>query len=105
MLNITGKRLFLFFLMGGMIVILLFTPGCFILCAAVHNATDVSHGTSCTMLSHAFVQTGTGVSAIFILSLMGLLLLRNSYFIPAGFFLSPFKPPRFHALTAAVDFN
>jgi hypothetical protein len=92
----TGKRLFWILLMGIMAFSVLFVPVCSTLCSADPHNTDFSHGANCTILSHSFVQIGIGLSTIFILPLMGLLFLINSYFIPAGFLLSPFKPPRFH---------
>ncbi len=93
----TGKRLFWILLMGMIAFSVLFTPVCSTLCSANPHNTDFSHGANCTILSHSFVQIGIGLSAIFILLLMGFFLVRSSYFVPAGFFSSPFRPPRFHA--------
>ncbi len=93
-MHLTYKRIF--FLMGMMAFCVLFTPMCSTLCSDSPQAMDVSHATNCDVLSHSFVQTGIGLSAIFIMPYIGLLFLISSYFIPAGFFLSLFKPPRFH---------
>jgi hypothetical protein len=92
-----NKRLFLFLLMGMMAFSVLFTPVCSTLCLDSPDVTDVSHGAKCTILSHSFVQTGIGLSAIFILPFMSLLFLTSPSFFPPGFFLSLFKPPRLHA--------
>jgi hypothetical protein len=96
-MDFSGKKLFLIFLMGMMAFSVLFTPVCSTLCLDSPDITDVSHRAKCATLSHSFVQTGIGLSAIFILPLMGLLFLTSSFFIPTGFILSPFRPPRFHA--------
>ena len=95
-MDLTRKKCFVFFLMGIMAFSVLFVPVCSTLCSAGSNVADVSHGASCTFLSHSFTQFGIGLSAIFILPLMGLFLLISSYYIPAGFLLPLFKPPRFH---------
>jgi hypothetical protein len=96
-MNFTNKKLFWFLLMGMMAFSVLFTPVCSTLCLDSPDITDVSHRANCPVLSHSFVQIGIGLSAIFILPLMGLLFLTSSFFIPTGFILSPFRPPRFHA--------
>jgi len=96
-MKLTEKKLFLFFLMGMMAFSVLFAPVCSTKCLDSPDVADASHGDNCTMLSHSFVQTGMGLSAIFILPSMGLLFLQSTFFIPAGFILSPFRPPRFHA--------
>ncbi len=96
-MDFSGKKLFLIFLMGMMAFSVLFTPVCSTLCFTGPDVTDISHRANCPILSHSFVQIGIGLSAIFMLPLIGLLFLISSNSISAGFFLSPFRPPRFQA--------
>ncbi len=95
-MELNRKRLFSFTLMGIVAFSILFNPVCFTLCSASLDGTDVYHGASCTFSSHFFTQIAIVLSAIFILPFMGLLFVISSYYIPSGFLLSPFKPPRFH---------
>ena len=96
-MNLTGKKLFLIFLMGMMAFSVLFTPVCSTLCFDGPDVTDVSHRANCPIISHSFVQVGIGLAVIFILPLIGFLFLISPNSISAGFFLSPFRPPRFQA--------
>ena len=96
-MDCSGKKLFLIFLTGIMAFSVLFTPICPTLCFDSPDVTDISHRGNCPILSHSFVQIDFRLSAIFILSLMGLIFLISPNSISAGFFLSPFRPPRFQA--------
>ncbi len=96
-MNCSGKKLFLIILIGTMAFSVLFTPLCPTLCFDSPDVTDISHRENCSILSHSFVQIDFGLSAILILPLIGLIFLISPNSISAGFFLSPFRPPRFQA--------
>ncbi len=62
------------------------------LCLQVCPSGDHGLGLICPISSHPFAYIGTELSAI--LLLMGLILLINITFMPEGFVLPPFRPPR-----------
>jgi len=50
---------------------------------------------NCGITTHSFVSMEAGLSALFILPLLGLFLAINVFSIPAGYHFPMFKPPRF----------
>jgi len=58
---------------------------------------------SCPFAFHSFIQIAIGLSALFVLPLAGLFLVRDRKFIPAGFYWPLFKPPRFSHEIIATD--
>jgi hypothetical protein len=95
-MNLTSKKLILLSLMGMLAFSILFTPVCSTVCAAAPTASSDMNSTSCNISSHIFVQSGAGPSGHFMLMLMGFFFFISVYFIPDGFVLSPYRPPRFH---------
>ena len=63
----------------------------------VSNALDLDSPMdgSCPFSDHSFVQIVIVLSALFVLPLAGLFLVRDRQFIPPGVYLPLFKPPRF----------
>ena len=63
----------------------------------VSNALDLDSPMdgSCPFSDHSFVQIVIVMSALFVLPLAGLFLVRDRQFIPPGVYLPLFKPPRF----------
>ncbi|MCG6971876.1 MAG: hypothetical protein LJE66_01900 [Desulfobacterales bacterium] len=96
-MNPTSKKLIVLSLMGMLAFSVLFTPVCSTMCAVTLNVAGEIGSTSCNISSHFLVQSGVGPSDHFILILIGLFFFIGVYFIPDGFVLSPYRPPRFHA--------
>jgi hypothetical protein len=95
-MNLTKKKSLLFLLLGSVVLSILFTAVCAPLCHSSHHGSDFSQGANCTFSSHSFVQIGAGLSALFMLPFMGLFLVFGVPYIPKGFFLFPYRPPRLH---------
>jgi len=93
----TAKRQMLNFSIGSMVFIVSLVVVCAALCPTDAYGSPFPVSTDCTFTSHAVVPIGNGQSAFLILLLVGLLLALNKSVISAGFYLSPFRPPRFHA--------
>ena len=83
--------------MGMLAFSVLFTPVCSTMCSVTLNVVGEIGSTSCNTSSHYFFQSGVGPSGHFMLILIGLFFFIGVYFIPDGFVLSPYRPPRFHA--------
>jgi hypothetical protein len=83
------------FLIGVPAVIVVVIALCSSLCPIDNPGTDLFQHSTCGLTSHLFVSIGLGLSALFILLLIGTFLNKKMLSIPSGFFSSPFKPPRF----------
>jgi len=94
--NMNTRRQLLIFLIGSMALIVSLVVVCAALCPTDSYGSQFPARTDCTFTSHAFVHIGNGQSPFFILLLAGLFLMLNKYTLSAGFYLSPFRPPRFH---------
>ena len=96
-MHMNGKRRLLLLLIGSMAFIVSFV----VICAAIYPSgsygPEFPANTDCSFTSHAFAHIGIGLSVLFILSLLGSFLIINRSIILDGFYMSPFKPPRFHA--------
>ena len=95
-MNLSRKKSSLFLLLGSVIFAVIFAPVCAPLCPSSYNGNDFSQGVNCSFASHSFVRIGGGLAALFSLSIMGLFLVFGISYIPQGFFLPPFRPPRFY---------
>ncbi len=62
------------------------------LCLQICPSGQHGLGLICPISTHSFVYIASELSAI--LTLMGLILLINITFMPEGFVLPPFRPPR-----------
>ena len=87
-----------FILMGTLAFIVAVIALCASLCPVDTPGIDLFQHATCGMTSHALVSIGIGLSALFILPLMGTFLNKKMLSIPSGFFSSQFKPPRFFDL-------
>jgi hypothetical protein len=94
--HMNAKRRLLIFLIGSMAFIVSLVVVCAAICPMGSYGNQFPTSTDCTFTSHAFVHPGNGQSALFILLFAGLLLTLNKAKISAEFYLSPFRPPRFH---------
>jgi hypothetical protein len=83
------------FLMGVPTVIIVMIALCSSLCPLDNPGVDLIQHSTCGLTSHSFVSIEIGLSALFILPLIGTFLNKKILLIPSGFFSSPFKPPRF----------
>jgi len=91
-----AKRQLLIFLIGSMALIVSLVVICATICPTDSYGYQFPASTDCTFTSHAFAHIGNGQSAFFILLLVGLFFVLNKSIISDGFFLSLFRPPRFH---------
>jgi hypothetical protein len=94
-MNLIKKHLILTIIIGilgsGIPVITL----CSSYCVSSNLDLDSSMDGSCPFLDHSFVQIAMVLSALFVLPLAGLFLVRDRQFIPPGVYWPFFKPPRF----------
>ena len=94
-MNITKKNLILLVIIGvlasGIPVITL----CSSYCVSNDPDLDSPMDGSCPFSFHSFVQIVIVLSALFVLPLVGLFLIRDRQFIPSGAYWPLFKPPRF----------
>lgn len=82
---------------GSLALIVSLIVICAALCPSDSYRSEFPMNADCTFTSHAFVQVGIGLSFLLIILLLGLLLIINRSVILDGFYISPFKPPRFRA--------
>jgi len=72
------------------------------LCSSHYGAgyagLDFPEDALCSLSAHSFVQVADELSVIGVIPLFGILLFRRRFFIPAGFMVTIFKPPRFSQL-------
>gem|GEM_PF-1106405 len=101
-MHFTRKKILFLILMGGVTFIVFSVPMCAPLCPESHHGADFFQDENCTISSHFFVRIGAGLASFFILPLLGLFLIRSISSVPEGFFLSPYKPPRYFSLISAV---
>jgi hypothetical protein len=94
--HMKAKRQLRMFLIGSMAFIVSLLVASAALCPPDSHGNQFSASTDCTFTSHAFAPIGNGQSALFILFLAGLLLTLNRSKLSPGFYLSPFRPPRFN---------
>jgi hypothetical protein len=94
-MNLIKKNLILFIIIGilgsGIPVITL----CSSYCVSSNLDLDSPMDGSCPFADHSFVQIAIVLSALFVLPLAGLFLVRDRQFIPPGVYWPLFKPPRF----------
>ena len=93
----TAKRQMLNFSIGSMVFIVSLVVVCAAICPTDSFGSQFPASTDCTFTSHTVVTIGNEQSAFFILLFLGLFLAFNKSIISDGFFLSPYRPPRFHA--------
>jgi hypothetical protein len=92
----TTKKLLIFIIIIGILgsgipVITL----CSSYCVSGDVELDSAMDGSCPFMYHSFVQIAIVLSALFVLPLAGLFLVRDRQFIPPGVYWPLFKPPRF----------
>ncbi len=92
-MNLTKKNLILFIIIGILVSGIPVIPWCASYC--VSSDLDSPVDGSCPFSYHSFVQIAIVLSALFVLPLAGLFLVRARQFIPPGVYLPLFKPPRF----------
>ena len=90
-----GQLLISFF--GSLALVVSLVVICASLCPSDSYGSEFPVNADCTFTSHVFVQAGIGLSFFFIIPLIGLLPIVNRSVILDGFYMSPFKPPQFHA--------
>jgi hypothetical protein len=97
-LSILSKKKFILLIIIGILVsgipaVTLCSSYC------VSNALDLDSPMdgSCPFSDHSFVQIIIVLSALFVLPLAGLFLVRGRQFIPPGAYWPLFRPPRFSA--------
>ena len=88
------KNLILFIIIGIVAYNIPVVSLCSSHCVTVNPDIDSSKDASCSISSHSFVQFSIGFSILIILPLVSLLVLIKKLYIPTGFFLPPFRPPK-----------
>jgi len=94
--HMNAKKQLLIFLIESMVIIVSLVVVCAAICPTGSYGNQFPASTDCTFTSHAFIHPANGQSALFILLSVGLLLTLNKAEISSGFYLLPFRPPRFH---------
>jgi hypothetical protein len=94
-MNITKKHLILFIIIGILVSGIPVITLCSSYCVSSDLDLDSPRDGSCPFLYHSLVQIAIVLSALFVLPLAGLFLVRDRQFIPSGVYLPLFKPPRF----------
>lgn len=59
-----------------------------------HAGFDYLLDIKCSFTAHSFVQTAAELSGFGVIPLLGILLFKGRFIIPAGFIVTIFKPPR-----------
>ena len=94
-MNITKKHLIPIIIIGILGSSIPVITLCSSNCVSSDLDLDSPMNGSCPFSDHSFVQIAIVLSALFVLLLAGLFLVRGRQFIPAGVFWPLFKPPRF----------
>ena len=96
-MNINKKNIILLIIIGILVSGIPAVTLCSSYC--VSNALDLDSPMdgSCPFSDHSFVQIVIVLSALFVLPLAGLFLVRDRQFIPPGANWPLFRPPRFSA--------
>lgn len=82
---------------GSLALIVSLIVICAALCPSDSYRSEFPMTADCIFTSHVFVQAGIGLSFLLIVPLIGIFLDINRSIILDGFYMSPFKPPRFRA--------
>ena len=104
-MNITKKHLILFIIIGILVSGIPVITLCSSYCVSSDLDLDSPMDGSCPFLYHSFVQIAIVLSALFVLPLAGLFLVRDRQFIPSGVYLPLFKPPSIFPLKHYDQFN
>jgi hypothetical protein len=94
-MNLTRKNIILFIIIGILVSGIPVITLCSSYCVSSDLDLDSPMDGSCPFSYHSFVQIAIVLSALFVLPLAGLFLVRDRQFIPSGVYLPLFKPPRF----------
>jgi hypothetical protein len=94
-MNPTKNNLILLVIIGILVSGIPVITLCSSYCVSSDLDLDSPMDGSCPFSYHSFVQIAIGLSALFILLLAGLFLVKDKQFIPPEVHLPLFKPPRF----------
>ena len=94
-MNITKKHLILIVIIGVLTSGIPAITLCSSYCVSSDLELDSPIDGNCPFLFHSFIQMANVLSALFVLPLAGLFLVRDRQLIPPGVYLPLFKPPRF----------
>jgi len=94
-MNLKRKNLILPIIVGLLVLGIPVITMCSSYCVSSDPDLDSPIHRSCSFAFHSFVQIAIVLSALFVLPLAGLFLVRDRQFIPAGVYWPLFKPPRF----------
>ena len=92
-MNITKKHLILLVIIGILVSGIPVITLCSFYC--ISGDHDSPLDASCPLSTHSFVQIAIMLSALIVLPLAGLFLVKDRQLIPPGSYLPLFKPPRF----------
>lgn len=94
-MNLNRKNLILPIIIGILVPGIPVITMCSSYCVAIDSDLDSAMDRSCPFAFHSFAQIAIVLSALFVLVLASLFPASDSQFIPAGFYMPLFKPPRF----------
>jgi hypothetical protein len=94
-MNLNRKNLFLPIIIGILVSGIPAINLCSSYCVSSDPELDSAMGGSCPFAFHSFVQIAIVLSAIFVLPLAGLFIIRDRQFIQPGVYGPLFRPPRF----------
>jgi hypothetical protein len=94
-MNLTKKNLILLVIIGILVSGIPVITICSSYCVSSGPDLDSPMDGSCPFSFHSFVQIAIGLSALFVLPLVGFFLVRDRQFIPPGVYWPLFRPPRF----------
>ena len=94
-MNRTRKNLILLTIIGILVSGIPVITLCSVYCISSDLDLDSPLDASCPLSTHSFVQIAIMLSALIVLPLAGLFLVKDRQLIPPGSYLPLFKPPRF----------
>jgi hypothetical protein len=94
-MNLNRRNLFLPIIIGIIVSGIPVINLCSSYCVSSDLELDSAMDGSCPFASHSFVQIAFVLSALFVLTLAGLFIVRDRQFIPLGVYGPLFRPPRF----------
>lgn len=93
-MKLDRNRILLFALTGVLVLSALYGAVCSQMCLAGNGVGNLFEKLTCTAISHAYAQIGLALVAFVVLPRLGSLVPAPTTFIPSGYLLSLFRPPR-----------
>ena len=94
-MNLAQKNIILFVILGILVSGIPALTLCSTHCVTSNPSPDFHKELKCSLSNHSFFQHSIALAIFYTIPLVGFFLVMNRLFIPAGFFPTPFRPPRF----------